>query len=41
MIGLEPKTLKEDPFKARTDFWESLPLRENGKEDIADDKDEL
>jgi len=43
VIDEEPKVLTEDPFKKRTDFWESLPFREVGKEefDFPEEKDEL
>ncbi|ODM99919.1 Venom carboxylesterase-6 [Orchesella cincta] len=40
-IDTDPKVTTKDPFKERTDFWESLPLKEMEKEDYPDEKDEL
>ncbi len=41
VIDEDTKISSEDPFKERTDFWESLPLLELEKEDYPDEKDEL
>jgi len=40
-IDTDTRITTEDPFKKRTDFWESLPLKEMEKEGYPDEKDEL